>query len=358
MLTIPAVGQLAIVRKRPLVVSEIVPAAPGLGADATGPVHPIKLSSVADDGLGEALQVIWELEPGTAVHEKSTLPDPDSFDPPKRLPAFLDAERWGAVSQAGLGHGFHETKQGIRYTISQPARREVLDRLLALNQQRYAEEVAAGLHDKNLAKSAGTRQRGAASEPPPMDDLLASLAPGNPRPPAPRGLADPGLPASPPGLARQRHHTHRHRPSRGALDRHNPGTPDRRRGGAPRRAPRRPLPLGRRDRMIRNVSHIEPLDGSPLVVNELNRPAVRMKEHLEPVPTLDEESQQYLRVADVALGPRAFALTREHPFDEVQAQLAMLWQEYARAPGSELDAEARLLKAALLARMEDTHAEG
>lgn len=41
-----------------------------------------------------------------------------------------------------LGHGFHETKQGIRYTISEAARREVLDRLLALNHQRHAEEEA------------------------------------------------------------------------------------------------------------------------------------------------------------------------------------------------------------------------
>jgi hypothetical protein len=47
-----------------------------------------------------------------------------------------------------LGHGFHQTKQGLRYTISEPARREVLGRLLKLNHQRYAEEVAAGLHDK------------------------------------------------------------------------------------------------------------------------------------------------------------------------------------------------------------------
>jgi len=47
-----------------------------------------------------------------------------------------------------LGHGFHETAQGVRYTISEPARREVLARLLALNHERYAEEVKAGLHEK------------------------------------------------------------------------------------------------------------------------------------------------------------------------------------------------------------------
>ena len=51
-------------------------------------------------------------------------------------------------SDLDLGHGFHETKQGIRFTISESARREVLARLLKLNHERYAEEVAQGLHEK------------------------------------------------------------------------------------------------------------------------------------------------------------------------------------------------------------------
>ena len=51
-----------------------------------------------------------------------------------------------------LGHDFHETKQGLRYTISETARREVLDRLLLLNHERYAEEEAQGLHDKGKKK--------------------------------------------------------------------------------------------------------------------------------------------------------------------------------------------------------------
>lgn len=59
-----------------------------------------------------------------------------------------------------LGHGFHETKQGIRFTISESARRDVLSRLLKLNHERYAEEVARGLHNKE-GKGAG---RGAGSE--------------------------------------------------------------------------------------------------------------------------------------------------------------------------------------------------
>jgi len=47
-----------------------------------------------------------------------------------------------------LGHGFHETKQGVRFTVTDAARRTVLDSLSALNHQRYSEEVHAGLHLK------------------------------------------------------------------------------------------------------------------------------------------------------------------------------------------------------------------
>ncbi len=71
-----------------------------------------------------------------------------------------------AVAQAygwtdlDLAHDFHETKQGLRYTISKTARQEVLDRLLQLNHQRYAEEVAAGMHNNGKKKSkAGSKAK-------------------------------------------------------------------------------------------------------------------------------------------------------------------------------------------------------
>ena len=96
----PEIGQLVIVRKRPFVVTEILPSANGISVASIGASHLVRLSSVEDDGLGEELQVIWEIEPGTTVHEKSTLPDPVAFDAPKRLQAFLDAVRWGAISQS------------------------------------------------------------------------------------------------------------------------------------------------------------------------------------------------------------------------------------------------------------------
>ncbi|MEU2625895.1 DNA methyltransferase [Kitasatospora sp. NPDC007106] len=47
-----------------------------------------------------------------------------------------------------LDHGFHETDQGIRYTIGLLARTEIIDRLRQLNHQAYADEVFLGLHKK------------------------------------------------------------------------------------------------------------------------------------------------------------------------------------------------------------------
>lgn len=71
-------------------------------------------------------------------------------------------------SDLDLGHGFHVTKQGTRFTISESARREVLARLLKLNHERYAEEVAQGLHDKKKGKAASTprKSKGKASSEP------------------------------------------------------------------------------------------------------------------------------------------------------------------------------------------------
>jgi len=57
-------------------------------------------------------------------------------------------------SDLDFDHDFYETSQGIRFTISETLRRIVLDRLLALNHQRYEEEVKAGLHDKGKKSKA------------------------------------------------------------------------------------------------------------------------------------------------------------------------------------------------------------
>jgi hypothetical protein len=75
-----------------------------------------------------------------------------------------------------LGHGFHETKQGIRFTISEDARREVLQRLLKLNHERYKEEVSAGLHGKTATpKKSSAAQLQAALSKNTMSQVQAGL---------------------------------------------------------------------------------------------------------------------------------------------------------------------------------------
>lgn len=62
-----------------------------------------------------------------------------------------------------LGHSFHQTKQGLRFTVSESARGQVLERLLVLNHERYNEEVALGLHDKSTKKVAKNGKKAALS---------------------------------------------------------------------------------------------------------------------------------------------------------------------------------------------------
>src|SRR5665811_744124 len=61
------------------------------------------LSYIDEDGLGEELEVIWEIEPGAQVIERAGLPSISGQDDSKELEAFLDAVRWGAATNADRG---------------------------------------------------------------------------------------------------------------------------------------------------------------------------------------------------------------------------------------------------------------
>lgn len=102
---VPDPGQLVDVRQRRFVVTDVsrssLPPDP-LSPHANGQQHLVTLSSVEDDGLGEELRVVWELEAGARVLERAALPEPAGFDEPRRLDAFLDAVRWGAISSADV----------------------------------------------------------------------------------------------------------------------------------------------------------------------------------------------------------------------------------------------------------------
>ena len=100
---LPEPGQIVIARQRPFVVSDIQASTLPLPATVQQPIvrqHLLRLSSVEDEGLGEELSVVWELEPGVVCLEKARLPELKDFDLPRTLDAFLDAVAWGSVSSA------------------------------------------------------------------------------------------------------------------------------------------------------------------------------------------------------------------------------------------------------------------
>jgi superfamily II DNA or RNA helicase len=113
--TAPEQGQLVCVRSRNWIVNEVVPGTlPTAGLRAISePQTLVSLASVEDDGLGEEVQVVWELEPGARLIEKVALPEPTGFDPPDQLGAFLDAVRWGASSSADVRNIQSPFRSGI-----------------------------------------------------------------------------------------------------------------------------------------------------------------------------------------------------------------------------------------------------
>ncbi len=96
----PEAGQLVEVRRRQWIVADVdvAKAATGLGAQ-----HWISLVSIDEDGLGETIEVVWELEPGAHIIEKAGLPAITGRDRTETLDAFLDAVLWGAATNADRG---------------------------------------------------------------------------------------------------------------------------------------------------------------------------------------------------------------------------------------------------------------
>ena len=96
----PEPGQLVEVRRRQWVVAEVMSSK--LASTST-PQNAVTLSSIDEDGLGEELEVIWEIEPGAQIIERAGLPTITGQDDSYTLDAFLDAVRWGAATNADRG---------------------------------------------------------------------------------------------------------------------------------------------------------------------------------------------------------------------------------------------------------------
>ncbi len=98
--TAPEPGQLVEVRRRQWIVAEVDASGLETGAPRQ---HCVTLSSIDEDGLGEELEVVWEIEPGAHVIERAGLPSVTGQDDSGALDAFLDAVRWGAATNADRG---------------------------------------------------------------------------------------------------------------------------------------------------------------------------------------------------------------------------------------------------------------
>jgi superfamily II DNA or RNA helicase len=96
----PEPGQLVEVRRRQWVVAEVNSSKL---ESSSASQNCVTLSSIDEDGLGEELEVIWEIEPGAQVIERAGLPAITGQDDSKTLDAFLDAVRWGAATNADRG---------------------------------------------------------------------------------------------------------------------------------------------------------------------------------------------------------------------------------------------------------------
>jgi len=149
---------------------------------------PVKVAAL--DGVGQRYyehrqRVMLTSEEGlTKTYNR--FHDPDQTDSDIQKLRELHVEMDKAVAAAygwtdlDLGHDFHKTKQGLRFTISEAARREVLGGLLKLNHERYAEEVKQGLHDKKGKKP--QRGQGLKKVPEPEGDSLFGVEEENDTP--------------------------------------------------------------------------------------------------------------------------------------------------------------------------------
>jgi superfamily II DNA or RNA helicase len=95
---VPEPGQLVEVRRRQWVVTDVSSGA--LSPASNGDQHLVGLSSLDEDSMGEEIEVVWQMEAGAQVLEKVGLPSITGWDSDDRLEAFLDAVRWGAVTNA------------------------------------------------------------------------------------------------------------------------------------------------------------------------------------------------------------------------------------------------------------------
>jgi len=106
---------------------------------------------------------------------------------------------------------------------------------------------------------------------------------------------------------------------------------------------------------LTDVTKIEPVDLSPILLKEVSwdNSNLRLKNPIQLTPYMDEESHQLYVVEEPRIGLYVFAYTRENLMDEINEQITMMWEEYAKADSEDLTEDANQLKITLLESIEE-----
>jgi len=130
--------------------------APNTGTPSTG----MALSSLADIGSRYYTHrqsiMLARAEGLTATYNRFHNPKETSADIARLRDLHIEMDNAVAAAYGWtdltLGHGFHETKHGLRFTLSDPSRREVLSRLLSLNHARHAAAKQAAVEPASIGR--------------------------------------------------------------------------------------------------------------------------------------------------------------------------------------------------------------
>lgn len=97
---------------------------------------------------------------------------------------------------------------------------------------------------------------------------------------------------------------------------------------------------------LSNVTRLQPIDLSPITLRSAHWSdrVFRFSEPLVLQPELDEESQQLYVVEEPSLTLVAYARTREQLLQEINEQVALIWDEYVQAEDETLALDALELK--------------